>query len=974
MLIVAIAIAVGLQCHLDILSQLRYQLNLIKSRSLPYPSKTFVGRDQELNELSEFVNFANSTYRIINIVGAPGIGKSTLAMHVGHHMLAGGVEVHYVNMADFPDERVQQVLAEKVLESSEIVTENVVNFDRLLKWARDRYWSNHLLILDNCDEALNHQKEKFQEAVERIVQQSLKVKVLMTTREISMHLDYQKQYKLYELSMKSACDLLAEQVHGIVNLTYEGQEMIAKLTGKIPLALQIITSLLTLPIPPSPEEIIKELENQPIQALSHDKLPENRQINASFRLSYKYLDRDLKRIGSYIAFFPGSFTKDAALHTVVQVVHGSAHEESERALARYLRSLVERSLLEYNTRTDRYHYHRLIREFFNVQNLDYTTKLKNFHSGFHEYYSRKLYEFAINFHKDHRPSLAFIDTERHNIQLLFDNLSKREISDRDEFITVITALASALDLDFLLCRFTKAELIEPLHGILFHLDQNIKSYLSQLDPGCMTYDCHYLPAINITVHRLVCTYETLIHHLSEAEEQVHGIEVAARVYGDRKDIMEQIYNSKDARNTHVYVDFLEGLARFYQLLGLKHEEIECHKRIVACRWRLTKECKSKQCRYDDVARLYKSLGDHRKAAHFYELSLLKELDQDVLQKVEILYELYRTYEQLWAGDKRRDCLERLRSMNEEIVAASPSQIFRYSDVLWKIVTLYKEIYGLHKEVEMLELMLINSQAAIGSKPDAQTVSTAVSHIRNMYYARSFQMCVNVGEQILSMDDVELDDIDEVKRKVKILMGRAKFHSGNLSAGLDDLENVLIDLKHGTPAQIMLCKYLLLRPLKYIGLCSSIKLHPSTVYTIIKKLLYMLFVPPLDFTSSGVHAVIRQERQRSISTLSDLATTGGLSIWNDVLLQVQFNSQYGHVIKLVIDSQVFRFIFNVTSILFRLLTFYYFCKLIFKCIEIFVHIIQYHKCILILYIAIVSFFITVLLLLMRALHVSKLHKM
>ena len=277
---------------MDIITPLRYQLNIVQSKSLPYPSKTFVGRQEKLEELTEYISFSNDNFRIVNLVGAPGIGKSTLAIHIGHKMIAAGVTIHYVDIADFPDEQVQQVLAEKILESAQIVTDKVGNFYHLLKWARScQYWYN-LLILDNCDDALNNQKEKFQEAIERIVKESVNIKVLMTSREISLHLDYLKQCKTYELSLKSACDLLIEKVPVEVNLTSENREAIAKLTGKIPLALQIIASLLMLPSPPSPEEIIRELEKRPIKTLSHDKLPENRQVNASFSLSYRYLSEE----------------------------------------------------------------------------------------------------------------------------------------------------------------------------------------------------------------------------------------------------------------------------------------------------------------------------------------------------------------------------------------------------------------------------------------------------------------------------------------------------------------------------------------------------------------------------------------------------------------------------------------------------------------------------------------------------------
>lgn len=88
-----------------------------------YPSKNFFGRDKDIKEVTELIDFHNpyQDIRIINIIGSPGFGKSTLAIHVGHEMVRKPVIVHYIDLADFPDKpSVKQVLPEKVLESSQI--------------------------------------------------------------------------------------------------------------------------------------------------------------------------------------------------------------------------------------------------------------------------------------------------------------------------------------------------------------------------------------------------------------------------------------------------------------------------------------------------------------------------------------------------------------------------------------------------------------------------------------------------------------------------------------------------------------------------------------------------------------------------------------------------------------------------------------------------------------------------------------
>ena len=61
--------------------------------------EVFVGRESEW-ELTGKIE--NST--IVSIVGPPGFGKSTLAIHVGHEITEkGGIAVHYADLYEVQD-------------------------------------------------------------------------------------------------------------------------------------------------------------------------------------------------------------------------------------------------------------------------------------------------------------------------------------------------------------------------------------------------------------------------------------------------------------------------------------------------------------------------------------------------------------------------------------------------------------------------------------------------------------------------------------------------------------------------------------------------------------------------------------------------------------------------------------------------------------------------------------------------------
>ena len=398
------------------------------SKTLPYLSENFVGRQNEMQDLLERVRFDLTELRIINIVGSPGFGKSTLAIHVGHRLVDQGVDVHYINMAEFPDEQVQHILTEKILKSSDILAKTIT-FERLLRWARERY-NHQLIVLDNCDDILNKQKEKFQETIVKIVEISTNIKVLMTSREVSWQNEYFDWYEVHELSPEAALSLLDNKLQSKVKLALEEKEEIAELTGNVPLALHIVASLLKMKDPPTPASIIEELNTNPIPFLSPNELPTKLRINASISLSYRFLDENLKKAACFLAHFPGSFDKPSALGVYNEYQTRSYEEEPQDPLVdqKVLRALVDRSLLEYNQRTKRYQYHRLIREFFLERLREKGDSGRNmsraFAIGFRYHFAQWLHQHTANFKTQYVNSLRFLDTERHNIYRLLEELKQ----------------------------------------------------------------------------------------------------------------------------------------------------------------------------------------------------------------------------------------------------------------------------------------------------------------------------------------------------------------------------------------------------------------------------------------------------------------------------------------------------------------------------------------------------------------------
>ena len=473
--------------------EVQYQFNMLHSKSLPYLPQNFVGREVEVREMINLVDFSE-THRVISIVGPPGFGKSTLAIRVGHKMVREGVTVHYVDMVEVSS---MQSLAEKVLDcDSNIVAIRNITVERLLKWAQERYYRT-LLILDNCDDILHRQKEALQRIVKKLTQSSQNLKIIMTSRWKTTQFN-QFQYPLRELSTMASCSLLQNIVTGGINLTL--CDAITNLTGNVPLALQVVGALLNIQDPaPDLNTVLESLEKKLISTLSPDRFPIEERVNASISLSYEYLTPQLQEIGRYLAHFPGSFDQEAACKILLHVAKNPLTCSN---VIGFLDHLLERSLLEYSQRMRRYQFHRLIREFFldiEKSNADSgRNEAREFLLSFQSHYADRLLSLVDLFTTNHIKALATFDTEQHNILYLVKctaNPDPHALINDPDYLHALNAIDKALTIGYLTSRLAARELLGPVKGIVSYLDQKMKALLSKKQVPSTTYSYSLLQPV-----------------------------------------------------------------------------------------------------------------------------------------------------------------------------------------------------------------------------------------------------------------------------------------------------------------------------------------------------------------------------------------------------------------------------------------------------------------------------------------------
>ena len=366
-----------------------YQLGVCYSKSLPSVDN-FVGREEDIHNITGYLDFTSSDVQVVHIVGPPGFGKSTLAKKVGEILVRRGIKVFYVDLGMVRD---INTLSEHVMMSIVDDMKYKVSLNRVVKWVRNQN-SNTLIILDNCDELFEYSKEHTLQAIKSLKEASSRknVRYILTSQKREADIVNFRLHAIYNLSSAAAIELLDRLAP---SLTDNQKMKIADLTGNVPLTLAVVGAIFKFPDAPTPEEVIEGLKENLVGTLSPAEL--HSKVDVSISLAYHYLTPELKELCVNLSNFPGSFDRASAV---------AIFDFRENILG----VLVQRSLLQYERNVRRFHFHLLLRTFFLQQTAE--TNLQHyFNETFLLYFAQKLH-CAI---PDDNVYIHTVHEETHNI-------------------------------------------------------------------------------------------------------------------------------------------------------------------------------------------------------------------------------------------------------------------------------------------------------------------------------------------------------------------------------------------------------------------------------------------------------------------------------------------------------------------------------------------------------------------------------
>ncbi|MFD7124681.1 MULTISPECIES: tetratricopeptide repeat protein [Streptomyces] len=319
------------------------------SRSLPPEVPDFTGRQLEVEKVIESAIDPTGSLATV-ITGKPGVGKTSLALHVAHR--CNGI---YSDGSFYADLRgvekhptpPHEVLG-RLLSGAGIAEKNIpADSDARLDLFRTEFTNRRsIIVLDNAGA---------ENQVRPLIPPGNESLVLITSRFQLNGLEAVRQISLDVFDEESSLCFLRKVVGDkAVDGSISSASQVASLCGHLPLALRIAGNRLRTIRMEELEEELRDQHNR-LEALEAGDLA----IRAAFNLSFRQLGKNGRNSLKRLSCVPG-IDFGAGICSAL-------NDSDERVALRTLRKLHETNLIEPSATPGRYRFHDLIRVYAREQ-------------------------------------------------------------------------------------------------------------------------------------------------------------------------------------------------------------------------------------------------------------------------------------------------------------------------------------------------------------------------------------------------------------------------------------------------------------------------------------------------------------------------------------------------------------------------------------------------------------------------------
>ncbi len=326
--------------------------------ALPAPEQILIGREAEQNVLRQLI--LEEERRLVTIVGAGGMGKTHLALHIATTLIDHFTDgARFVPLAAL---RAAAHLPSAIAGALDLVLGSGDPSEQVVAALAPRHL---LLILDGFEELLHQEEGVAANWVNLLMQRAPRLQILATSRE-RLRLSSERTFELGGLSLPTAA-VNSEMADAVLLFLERAQQVmpafrldqsnraavvrICQLVDGMPLGIELAAAWVSVL---SPQELADELaQNVDVLARANrDATPRHRSMRAVFEHSWVLLNEQERTTLGRLAVFRGGCYREAA-----QAVAG--------ATLPLLAGLIDKSLVRRHqtSRHARYELHEVIRQF-----------------------------------------------------------------------------------------------------------------------------------------------------------------------------------------------------------------------------------------------------------------------------------------------------------------------------------------------------------------------------------------------------------------------------------------------------------------------------------------------------------------------------------------------------------------------------------------------------------------------------------